>query len=274
MSLSSPSSDSTCLVTGASSGIGAEIARSLAKRGHGLTLVARREDKLRDLATELADKHKIRAEVIAADLTDAESRAKLPAAVEELGLTVDVLVNDAGRSTWGPVYANERDDELQMIRINIEALVDLCTLFLPGMVERRKGAILNVASTAAFQPMPGQSGYAATKAFVLAYSQGLQGELRGKGVTVTVLCPGPVDTGFGQTAGATDDETNNTLPKIMWVAPEAVAEAAVSGLEKGRRTVIPGFANAAVAALALHSPRSVLVPAAARLHPALKRSGS
>jgi short-subunit dehydrogenase len=272
MSLPTPSADTTCLVTGASSGIGAEIARCLARRGRGLTLVARREDRLRDLATELAEKHNVRAEVIAADLTDADSRGKLPSAVEELGLTVDVLVNDAGCSTWGPVHVNKREDELQMLRINIEALADLCSLFLPGMVERQRGAVLNVASTAAFQPLPGQSGYAATKAFVLAYSQGLQGELRGKGVTVTVLCPGPVDTGFGQHAGATDDETNNTLPRFMWVSVEAVAEAAVGGLEKGRHTVIPGFANAAVATIAHLSPRSVLVPAAARLHPANRRS--
>src|SRR5690349_5895090 len=117
MSLPKPSSDTTCLVTGASSGIGAEIARCLARRGHGLTLVARREDRLRALADELATEHKVRCEVLAADLTDSESRGKLPAAVEELGLTVDVLVNDAGLSTWGPVYANARDDELQMLRV-------------------------------------------------------------------------------------------------------------------------------------------------------------
>lgn len=270
MSLPSPSKDATSLVTGASSGIGAEIARSLARRGHGVTLSARREDKLRDLADELSKEHGVRAEVVAVDLTDADARGELPGRLQDLGLRVDVLVNNAGFSTTGPVYEADRQSELTMLRTNIEAVADLCTLFLPGMVERRSGAILNVASTAAFQPLPGQTGYAATKAFVLSYTQGLQGELLGKGVTVTALCPGPVDTGFGEKAGFTADE-ESTMPKFMWVTARAVAEAAVSGLEKGRREVIPGAANQIVARLAHLSPRSILVPAAARMHPALRR---
>jgi hypothetical protein len=257
-------------VTGASSGIGAEIARCLARRGHGVTLVARRRELLQSLADELASEHKVRAEVIAVDLADAGERAKLPAALDDLGLTAEVLVNNAGRSTWGPVASNDRDTELSMLRINIEALADLCTLFLPGMVERRRGAILNVASTAAFQPLPGQSGYAATKAFVLAYSEGLQGELRGSGVTLTILCPGPVATGFEKVAGVTEDEAA-MMPKAFWVPAATVAEAAVKGLEKGRRVVIPGAPNAIAATIARHSPRFVLVPATARFHPAMRR---
>jgi len=143
----------------------------------------------------------VRADVLRADLTDPQARAELPGRVAALDLGVDVLVNNAGWSTTGAVYAAERDDELAMVRTDVEAVVDLCTLFLPGMVERGRGAVLNVASTAAFQPIPGQAGYAASKAFVLSYSYAIGSELRGHGVTVTALCPGPVRTEFIERAG-------------------------------------------------------------------------
>ena len=153
-----PQENTTALVTGSSSGIGAEIARDLARRGHGVTLVARREDRLKALADELAADHHVRAEVIAADLTDADSRAALPGELERRGLTVDILVNNAGFSTMGPVHLSDREAELAMVRTNVEAVVDLCTLFVAGMVTRHRGAILNTASTAAFQPLPGPGG--------------------------------------------------------------------------------------------------------------------
>ncbi|HWD51022.1 MAG TPA: SDR family NAD(P)-dependent oxidoreductase, partial [Acidimicrobiales bacterium] len=159
MTLPAPSPDRTCLVTGASSGIGAEIAKLLAARGLGVTLVARREPKLRALAQELASKHGIRAEVVVADLTDESSRSNLVSEVASRELAVNVLVNNAGLSTMGAVYKGEVAAELAMVRTDVEAVVHLCTAFLPGMVERRSGAILNVASTAAFQPLPGQAGY-------------------------------------------------------------------------------------------------------------------
>jgi uncharacterized protein len=136
MALPIPKVSSTALVTGSSSGIGAEIARELAKRGYGVTLVARREDRLRALADDIATSSHVRAEVIAADLTDADSRAALPEKIEVLGLTVDVLVNNAGFTTMGPVHKSDRAAELSMVRTNIEAVVDLCTLFVPGMVVR------------------------------------------------------------------------------------------------------------------------------------------
>ena len=198
MALPTPAADRTAIVTGASSGIGREIARLLARRGHGLTLVARRRERLQSLADELTGSSGIRVEVVTADLTDAGARTGVTTAVADAGLVPDVLVNAAGLSTVGPVHRNDPEAELAMIRTDVEAVAHLCSLVLPGMVERGGGAVLNVASTAAFQPMPGQAGYAASKAFVVSYSQALRGELRGTGVSVTALCPGPVETEFAE----------------------------------------------------------------------------
>ena len=270
MALPTPKENTTAIVTGSSSGIGAEISRQLARRGHGVTMVARREDRLKELADELAQTHRVRTEVIAADLTDAHSRADLPAQVEARGLTVDILVNNAGFTTMGPVHKADRSAELAMIRTDVEAVVDLCTLFVPGMVTRRHGAVLNTASTAAFQPLPGQAGYGASKAFVLSYSRALGAELRGTGVTVTALCPGPVETGFAEVAGITDEEAGESLPKFMWVPVADVARAAVDGLASGRPVVIPGAANRAAAGLAHLTPKALILPLLARQHPALK----
>ena len=189
MALPTPKENTTAIVTGASSGIGAEIARELARRGHGLTLVARRADRLQALADELAHAHAVRAEVIAADLTDADSRGALPAQLDARGLNADILVNNAGFTTMGAVYRADRAAELALVRTNVEAVVDLCTLFVPGMVTRHRGAVLNTASTAAFQPLPGQAGYGASKAFVLSYGRALRAELRGTGVTVDHAVP-------------------------------------------------------------------------------------
>jgi hypothetical protein len=270
MALPTPKENTTAIVTGASSGIGSEIARDLAGRGHGVTLVARREDRLKSLADELAQKHHVRTEVIAADLTDAHSRGELPGQVEARGLTVDILVNNAGFTTMGPVHRADRADELAMVRTNVEAVVDLCTLFVPGMVTRHRGAVLNTASTAAFQPLPGQAVYGASKSFVLSYGRALGAELRGTGVTVTTLCPGPVETGFAEAAGLSDAEAGEALPKFMWVSATDVAKAAVEGLASGRPVVIPGAANRAGAALAHLVPKSLLLPIMAQRHPALK----
>lgn len=270
MALPAPSPDRTCIVTGASSGIGTEIARELARRHLGVTLVARREELLRALAAELEASHGVRAEVVAADLTDADARAAIPDEISRRGLTVDVLVNNAGFSTTGPVARSDHRREVGMLRTNVEAVADLCSLLVPGMVERRSGAILNVASTAAFQPLPGQSGYAASKAFVLSYTQALRAELRGSGVTVTALCPGPVDTGFAESAGFTDDQAEDSLPKFMWVSAADVAKAAVDGVASGRGVVIPGIANRVGAVAAHLTPRRLLLPILARQHPALK----
>ena len=270
MALPSPKDNTTALITGSSSGIGADIARELAKRGHGVTLVARREDRLRALADELSQAHHVRCEVLAADLTDADSRGALPAEMERRGLTVDILVNNAGFTTMGAVYKGDRQAELAMVRTNVEAVVDLCTLFVPGMVTRHRGAVLNTASTAAFQPLPGQAGYGASKAFVLSYGRALGAELRGTGVSVTTLCPGPVETGFAEAAGMTDEEAGESLPKFLWVPVRDVAMAAVEGLAAGRAVVIPGAVNRAAAGLAHLTPKALLMPLLAQRHPGLK----
>jgi short-subunit dehydrogenase len=213
----------------------------------------------------------VRIDVIPTDLTDAAARADLVDQVAGLGLTVDVLVNNAGASTVGPVHRSTAPAELRMVELDVMAVVDLTTRLLPGMVERRRGAVLNVASTAAFQPLPGQTGYAACKAFVLSYSRGLAGELRGTGVTVTALCPGPVETGFGQAAGFTAEETKDALPSFMWESSEAVARAGVQALEAGDPVVIPGRANWLAASVSSVLPKRLLVPLVARQHPGLKR---
>src|SRR6476620_3965341 len=193
MPLPTPSPTATAVVTGASSGIGADIARELASRGHGVTLVARREDKLRELAAELPG---VRVEVIACDVADADARAGLLAEVERRGLTVDILVNNAGIGTMGPVAEASVADEIAQVRVNVEAVIDLTTRAVQQMVPRGRGAILNVGSTAGYHPFPGQIGYAATKAFVKSYTEGLRAELVGTGVSVALLVPGPVRTEF------------------------------------------------------------------------------
>lgn len=270
MPLPSPSETTTCLVTGASSGIGSELARELARRGHGLTLFARRADRLEALASDLRSAHKVRVEVIAGDVTDSAQRAELAPAIEERGLSVAVLVNNAGFSTTGPVQRSDHEREVAMIRTDVEAVADLCSILVPKMVERGSGSVLNVASTAAFQPLPGQAGYGACKAFVLSYGQAIRAELRGTGVSVTTLCPGPVKTEFIETAGFDASEVEKTMPKIMWMSPAQVASAAIDGLDRGRPVVIPGATNRVAAYIAYMTPRDLLLPVIARLHPSLK----
>lgn len=268
-----PSSSTTAIVTGASSGIGAEIAVKLAQRGYGITLVARRREALDDVAARIVDRtaEQVRIEVLPADLSDSDDRASLPGRVDALGLTPAILVNNAGLSTFGPIAESTPEAETNMIEVNVTAVVDLTTRFLPGMVGRDEGAILNVASTAAFQPLPGQSGYAASKAFVLSYSQGLSGELRGTGVGVTALCPGPVRTGFAEAAGISEETASSQFPSIMWESVETVAAAGVDGMLRGQRVVIPGLANRATSILGTLTPRSLLVPVLSSMHPGLER---
>ena len=269
MALPSPAPDRTAVVTGASSGIGAEIARELVRRGHGVTLVARRADKLAELAEELRGTG-VRAEVLAADLSDRAVRAGLLSRITELGLVPDILVNNAGLSTLGPVAASDPEAEMNMIEVDVVAVADLCSRFLPGMVSRGTGGVLNVASTAAFQPLPGQAGYGGCKAFVLSYTRSLGGELRGTGVSATALCPGPVDTGFGETAGFNKADAEAALPALLWETAEAVAVCGLTALDKGKPVAIPGPANRAAAMFAHLTPKSLLVPLLASRHPGLR----
>jgi short-subunit dehydrogenase len=245
-------------VTGASAGIGTAIAQELARRGHNVVVVARREGRLRELASQLVDDHGVNAHVFAADLGDAAARDRLVAGIDELGVDVEILVNNAGYGDNGRVYRADRERLLAMVRLNCEALLDLQARYSPAMAERGRGAILNVASTAAFQPIPGTATYAATKAFVLSLSEATHSELKGKGVAVTALCPGPVKTEFAEVAGVGGAEEQ--VPDLFWSSPEEVAKAAIDGLASGKRVVIPGLLNRAGAIGGQHTPRALALP--------------
>jgi short-subunit dehydrogenase len=268
MPLPPPDPTATCLVTGASAGIGADIARELARRGYGVTLVARREDRLRALARELREGHGVRAEPFVCDVADLEQRAALEDAVAALGLRVDLVVNNAGFGSQGRFHRLEAGHQVDMVRTLVEAVVALCGTWVPPMVERGAGAVLNVASTAAFQPVPLMTTYSAAKAFVLSFTEALGEDLRGTGVTATALCPGPVDTEFSRTtepgAGV------GRAPAWAVLGSEEVARAGVAGVLAGRRTVVPGRLHAAGALGGRLAPRSVLLPLIRRLHPAAR----
>ncbi len=265
MALPAPASQSTALITGASAGIGVELARGLARRGYGVTLVARRTKRLEQLASELGSRHDVRAETVGCDLSLASERDRLAGELSERGLTVEILCNNAGFGNASRFIRLERGRELAMLRVNCEAVVDLCSRYAPAMVERDRGAILNVASTAAFQPIPGQSTYAATKALVLSFTEALHQELAATGVTVTALCPGPVRTEFPAVAGMGNIDA--TTPGFIWASAEAVAEAALRGLEAGERVVIPGAINGLGAALGRLVPRGMWLRVADRFYP-------
>jgi short-subunit dehydrogenase len=260
MSLPEPRPDAGILVTGASSGIGEEIARQLAAKGHHLILVARRVERLETLADELGRLHGIRADVLPADLGDPAARDRLVTEAEALGVALSGLVNNAGLGGSGFFAKSDQEHEREMVRVNVDALHHLTGAFLPGMVGRGEGAVLNVASLAANQPLPLFATYAATKAFVLSFSEALHGELSGTGVSVTALCPGPVPTEFGDIAGMGNVE--ETLPGIVTLPTEQVAREAIDGMERGRRTVTPGLVMKGAALAGRFTPRALLLPIA------------
>jgi short-subunit dehydrogenase len=270
VALPTPSPSSTAVVTGASSGIGAAIARELADRGHGVTLVARREDRLRELANELAGRGP-HVEVIACDVADSAARSGLFDEVDRRGLTADILVNNAGIGTIGAVTNASVDDEIAQVRVNVEAVIDLTTRAVQQMVPRGRGAILNVGSTAGYHPFPGQAGYAASKAFVMTYTQGLRGELAGTGVTVALLNPGPVRTEFLKSAGMDERTFADAFPKFLWTPARDVARTAIDALDGDRGTVIPGLPSQLSARLFQFMPRRLLLPLLKKQHPGLKR---
>ena len=235
-----PESRPTALVTGASGGIGLELARLFAKGGHDLVLVARNEPKMRELAQYLGGMYHGRVEIIPADLTDPDVPDALIGELERRGLVVDVLVNNAGSGMAGPFAAQDLERVMEMIQLNITALTRLTKLILPQMLAAKRGRILNVASTAAFAPGPLMAIYYATKAYVLSFSEAIRNELKGSGVSVTVLCPGPTRTGFAAAAGISSSNLFNT-PGVMDAAP--VAEAGYRGCMRGKTIVIPGMLN-------------------------------
>jgi len=240
---------SVALVTGASAGLGVEFARQLSKRGHSLVLAARRKDRLEELAKDLGD-----ARAIAIDLSKKDSAAKLLADIEANGETVDLLVNNAGFGLIGRFAELDGKRERQMIDLNVGALTDLCRAVAPGMIARKSGAILNVASTAAFQPGPKMAVYFATKAFVLSLSEALHEELKPHGIKVSCLCPGPTRTEFGEVAGFGG---SGAFDRLAMGAAEVV-EIGLKGLDANKAVVIAGLVNKVGAFSTRLAPRSTV----------------
>jgi short-subunit dehydrogenase len=233
----------TALVTGASGGIGLELARLFAADGHDLVLVARSADKLSSLADELKGKHNVRARVLPSDLARPEAPREIFDELQREGISIDALVNNAGVGSYGLFAETDLRAELDLLQINVVALTHLTKLFLPAMLARRRGHVLSVASTAAFQPGPLMAVYYASKAYVLHFSEALSNETEGTGVFVSALCPGPTETGFVAAAGM---EESRLFDRGAMSARE-VAEAGYHGMLAGKRVVIPGFGNALVA---------------------------
>lgn len=237
------------LVTGASAGLGAEFARQLSERGYALVLAARRKERLQLLASELGN-----ARAVAVDLSKKDAATKLLADIEANGETVELLVNNAGFGLIGRFVELDAKRERQMIDLNVGTLTDLCRAVAPAMVERRSGGILNVASTAAFQPGPKMAVYFATKAYVLSLTEALHEELKPHGIKVSCLCPGPTRTEFGEVAGFGG---NDMFDKIAMDSPEVVA-AALDGLEHNKAVVVPGIVNKIGAVSGRFAPRGVV----------------
>ena len=246
------------LVTGASSGIGADLARELARDGHDLVLAARTVAPMEALATEVAA-HGAGTVVIPVDLSQPGAAANLASAIEARGLTLDVLVNNAGLGAVGRFDETDPGRIGEMLQVNIVALTELTRLLLPGMVARRRGKVMLVASTAAFQPGPHMAVYFATKAYVLSFGEAIGYELHGTGVTVTVLCPGATTTNFQQVAKMSDlPFFSNSGPQVMSAA--VVARLGYRGLKTGQRVVITGLLNRIIALGGRFAPHPISLP--------------
>jgi short-subunit dehydrogenase len=252
----------TALVTGASAGLGRELARLAAGDGHDLVLVARRRERLEELAAELTSAHGVQVTVIASDLSEQAAPAEIAERIHTAGTQIDFLINNAGFGSCGPFSRAVLDREVEMIHLNIRALVQLTHLFLPGMVARKSGRILNVASVAGFVPGPYMATYYASKAFVLSFTEGLAGELRGTGVSITASCPGPTETEFGAVAGSTKSKLFQS--GVATAAP--VALHAYRAMMAGKVVAIPGLMNKLIAQSARFAPRAWLRAIAAHLN--------
>ncbi len=245
----------TVLITGASSGIGRELAFLFARDGSHLVLVARRKERLEAVASELKQQYGVQALILPADLSQREAPQQIARTLEEQGVEIDVLVNNAGFGLRGAFVDLELERQLQMIRVNVTALTHLTGLFLPGMFRRGRGGVLNVASTAAFQPGPYMAVYYATKAYVLSFTEALHEELQGTGIQVTCLAPGATRTEFARVAHM----ESTLLFKLRPMDAGAVAEAGYRGFRAGKRLVIPGFRNKLGAFLVRFTPRGLIL---------------
>ncbi|HZU49571.1 MAG TPA: SDR family oxidoreductase [Mycobacterium sp.] len=254
MSLPKPTKQTSVVVTGASSGIGTELASGLARRGYPLVLVARRRERLDELAARLTDKHSVDVDVMPLDLAKKKAREELAERIR--GEAIAGLCNSAGFGTSGPFHTLPLERESEQVTLNALTLMELTHAALPGMIDRGAGAVLNIASLAGFQPIPGMAVYSATKAFVQTFSEAVHEELHGTGVSCTVLCPGPVPTEWADIADAQQWSIS-----VAQVSPHEVAEAAIGGMLDGKRSVIPGLVPKVVGVGGRFAPRSVLLPA-------------
>ncbi|WP_418955218.1 SDR family NAD(P)-dependent oxidoreductase [Streptomyces tritici] len=251
---------STALVTGASSGLGAEFAAQLAARGHNVILVARSGDRLAALAERLTAEHGVRAHVLVQDLAEPDAARRVAEELTARGLSVDLLVNNAGFGTCGRFEEISGARDHDQLMVNVVALVDLTHALLPGMLGRGGGAVVNVASTAGFQPSPYFAVYGAAKAFVLNFGLALREEYRRRGVRVLTVCPGPVETAFFDTIG-----TRRAAVTGSFTTPEPVVRAALRALDRDRGYVVPGFGNALAAHLTPRRPRTLVAALAERI---------
>jgi short-subunit dehydrogenase len=249
----------TAIITGASSGIGEVFARKLAARGRNVLLVARSEDKLITLCNELGRSNSIRAQYVALDLSKPEAPKQLFDEAQERGLFVDLLINNAGFGSMDEFSKLELSRELNMIDLNVKALVELAYRFLKPMIEKHQGAVINVASTAAFQPVPYMATYAATKAFVLSFSEALWEENRTHGVKIMALCPGVTETNFFEAA------RGEKPPARISQTPEEVVDTALRGLAQGRSHIISGWTNFFMTQSERLAPRSFVIRLAGRM---------
>ena len=245
----------TALITGASSGIGAELAKLFAADGDDLVLVARRKDRLQELADMMEDRHGVTATVVPRDLTEPDAAQELFEEVEDEGIEVHTLVNNAGFTTFGRFDEMDIEGDVKMIDLNITAVTRLTKAFVQPMVERGDGEILNTSSMAGMAPTPTQSVYAATKSYILSFSESVGHELEGEGITVTALCPGPVDTEFLELEGM----ENSGVGDGSLNDPESVAKAGYKGLKKGKRVVIPSMKMKSLSYLKRALPRRTVV---------------
>ena len=249
----------TTVITGASTGIGAAFARKLAALGRNVLLVARSEEKLITICNELGRMSGIRAQYIALDLTEPGAAAKLFEETQKRGLEIDMLINNAGFGSMGPFAKLDGDRELEMIELNIRTLVDLTHRFLGPMRDRKQGTIINVASTAGFQPVPFMATYAATKAFVLSFSEAISEENRPFGIHVMALCPGVTETGFFEAARM------DRPPMRSSESPEEVVDTALRGLKRKKSSIISGWVNQLMILAIRFTPRSLVLRVAGKV---------
>lgn len=254
----------TALITGASGGIGEAFARRLGASGVDLLLVARSEDKLLKIARALRKSCGVRVEMVAADLGEPAAGARLKAAADSFEFKPDLLINNAGFGMVGAFHKLDAVRAQQMVALNVTALLDITHAFLPDMLSLGRGAIINIASMAAFQPTPYMTTYGATKAFVLSLSEGLWAEYRKRGIRVLAVCPGPVDTGFFEATGK--PETRAGIPRRMMLKADRVVEESLDALQRNRMVVVPGgVGQGLISELSRVAPRKWMAAGAARV---------